>query len=114
MPGGPQSMSASEVKSLMKMGREDDTTLVNVSVAIWFTKEFAAIENDVQGYIDTMFEEGNACLKNSLVPMRLVHHGTYPFEGEEIRDASAMLDKFGGWPNMTHRDIMLKTADAAQ
>ena len=51
-----------------------------------------------------MFEEGNACLKNSLVPMRLVHHGTYPFEGEEIRDASAMLDKFGGWPNITHRD----------
>ena len=47
-------------------------------------------------YIDTMFEEGNACLKNSLVPMRLVHHGTYFFEGEEIRDASGMLDKFAG------------------
>ena len=38
------------MQSLMKMGREDDTTMVNVSVAIWFTKEFAAIENDVQGY----------------------------------------------------------------
>ena len=71
-------------------------------------------------YIDTMFEEGNACLKNSLVPMRLVHHGTYLFEGEEIRSASAMLDKFAGLtktpvmyngieaysvkPNITHRD----------
>ena len=43
-------MSASEVKSLMKMGREDDTTVVNVSVAIWFTKDFAAEEDDVQGY----------------------------------------------------------------
>ena len=43
-------MSTSEMQSLMKMGREDDTTMVNVSVAIWFTKEFAAIENDVQGY----------------------------------------------------------------
>ena len=33
----------------MKMGREDDTTMVNVSVAIWFTKEFAAQEDDIQG-----------------------------------------------------------------
>ena len=43
-------MSASEVERLMKMGREDDTTVVNVSVAIYFTKDFAAMEDDVQGY----------------------------------------------------------------
>ena len=42
-------MSASKVESLMKMGREDDTTVVNVSVAIWFTKEFAEVEDDIQG-----------------------------------------------------------------
>ena len=43
-------MSASEVERLMKMGREDDTTVVNVSVAIYFTKDFADMEDDVQGY----------------------------------------------------------------
>ena len=64
-----------------------------------------------------MFEEGNACLKNSLVPMRLVHHGTYAYPGEEFRSASSMLDKFAGMQmtdvgggryrvdfNRTHRD----------
>ena len=43
-----------------------------------------------------MFEEANACLKNSLVPMRLVHHGTYAYPGEEYRSASTMLGKFAG------------------
>ena len=43
-----------------------------------------------------MFEEANACLKNSLVPMRLVHHGTYAYPGEEYRDASTMLGEFAG------------------
>ena len=46
-------------------------------------------------YVDTCFEEANACLKNSLVPMRLVHHGTYPYHGEEFRNAGKMLDMFG-------------------
>ena len=70
-------------------------------------------------YIDTIFEEANACLKNSLVPMRLVHHGTYAYPGEEYRAASTMLDSFAGLqktpvmyngveyysvkPNRTHR-----------
>ena len=43
------SLSATEVDKLMKMGREDDTTVVNVSVAIWFTKDFADVEDDIQG-----------------------------------------------------------------
>ena len=47
-------------------------------------------------YIDTIFEEANACLKNSLVPMRLVHHGTYAYPGEEFRDAGKMLHAFSG------------------
>ena len=43
------SLRAGEIEDLMKRGREDDTTVVNVSVAIWFTKEFAEVEDDVQG-----------------------------------------------------------------
>ena len=72
-------------------------------------------------YIETMFEEGNACLRNSLVPMRLVHHGTYAYPGEEYRDAGTMLNHFSGvqripvmyngvemasvQQNRTHRDL---------
>ena len=43
------SFSESVIKRLMNKGIEDDTTVVNVSVAIWFTKEFAEVEDDIQG-----------------------------------------------------------------
>ena len=43
------SFSDSEIERLMNKGMEDDTTVVNVSVAIWFTKEFAEVEDDIQG-----------------------------------------------------------------
>ena len=43
------SLRAGEIEDLMKRGREDNTTVVDVSVAIWFTKEFAEVEDDVQG-----------------------------------------------------------------
>ncbi len=79
---------------LIQKGIEDTTTVVDVSVTIWFTKEFASIEDDVQGYIATCFEEANDALANSGVPMRLVHLGTSLFPGAEIHDSSDMLDAF--------------------
>ena len=34
--------------------------------------------------------------------MRLVHHGTYPYQGEEYRSAGTMLSAFAG---MTFTDV---------
>ena len=81
-------------KKLQKKGKEDSETMVNVSVSIWYTKEFAEMEQDVQGYIDTIFEEANAGLANSKVPMRLKHHGTYLYAGAELPTCDAMLRAF--------------------
>ena len=53
MSASLSSFSASEIERLMRKGIEDDTTVVNVSVAIWFTKEFAEVEDDIQGQVDT-------------------------------------------------------------
>ena len=81
-------------RKLVQKGKEDSDTMAEVSVRVWFTKEFAAMEDDVQGYINTCFEEANAALANSLVPMRLKHHGTKLYDKEEIFDGGAMLNAF--------------------
>ena len=98
------------IKDLLQKGKDDSHTLVKVSVSIWFTKEFAAIEEDVQGYINTCFEEANAALANSLIPMRLKHYGTRLYENEEIYDADKMLSAFA---NSGSKDVILNSADAS-
>ena len=47
---------------LIQQGKEDKDTIVEVSVSIWFTKEFAKKEEDVQGYINTCFEEAESLI----------------------------------------------------
>ena len=106
-------------QALFEKGKTDQTTMVEVSVNIWYTKKFADMEDDVQGYIDTCFEYANAAFSNSLVPMRLKHHGTYLYDGEEIYDGGASLDAFSNSANgracgdRTAVKETLKSADAA-
>ena len=111
----PSSRKERQKNPLVVKGIEDNVTMVEVSVRVWFTKEFAAIEDDVQGYIDTCFEEANGALANSLVPMRLKHFGTKLYEGEEIFDGGSMLKAFrsDAGKNPATKDAMLNTADAA-
>ena len=105
-------------QELFEKGKTDQTTMVEVSVSIWYTKKFAEMEDDIQGYIDTCFEYANAALTNSLVPMRLKHHGTYLYEGEEIYDGGNSLDAFSHVANRracadrTAVKETLKSADA--
>ena len=102
-------------EDLHKKGMEDDKTMVNVSLSIWYSKEFAEVEEDVQGYIDICFEEANAGLANSKVPMRLKHHGTYFYDGKELPKGAQMISAFGPYAGLTlaKRESILKTADAA-
>ena len=55
---------------LMELGRTDTETVVEVSVTVYFTQEFADYEPDVYGYVDTMVEEANLGYKNSDIPLR--------------------------------------------
>ena len=89
-----RSLSRTKAAELIKKGETDTSTVVEVSVAVWFTKEFAAKEDDVQGYINTCFEEANAAYVNSGIPMRLIHHGTKFYDGAEINDGGAMIAAF--------------------
>ena len=68
------------------------------------------MEEDVEGYINTCFEEANGALANSLVPMRLRHHGTRVYEDREKYDGGQMLAAF---TSMVPGDntAVLKSAD---
>ena len=100
-------------EDLLQKGKDDNDTMVEVSVSIWFTKEFAEIEEDVQGYINTCFEEANAALANSLVPMKLKHHGTRLYEEDEIYEADAMLTAFSNGGSKCDPKCRLNSADAS-
>ena len=101
---------------LLDEGKADNVTVVEVTVRIWVTKEFAAMEDDVQGYIDTCFEEANACLANSQIPMRLRHLGTILWAEDEVhREGYETMKKWIGDArlNSTTKNALLNTADAA-
>ena len=106
-PGNYSLMPSEREEDLLQRGKDDGDTMVEVSVSIWFTSEFAAIEEDIQGYVNTLFEEANGALVNSKVPMRLRHHGTRLYEGEELSTTSDMLDAFA------ETDDVLKSADTS-
>jgi hypothetical protein len=72
----------------------DETTLVNVSVAIWFTDDFAERENDIQGYVNTLFQQANAGMTNSRVPIKFIHHGTKRYTGPEFMNGGQMMGAF--------------------
>ena len=110
MPSDRGIMSTEKEDELIQKGKNDKETRVDVSVSIWYTKEFAAMEEDVQGYINTCFAEANGALTNSRVPMRLKHHGTWLYEGEEMKTGQKMLNAFA-WGRNT--DAVLKSADAS-
>ena len=106
-------LPSDRIKDLLQKGKDDSDTLVKVSVSIWFTKEFAAMEEDVQGYINTCFEEANAALVNSKVPMRLKHHGTRLYEKEEIYDFYANPHMLDAFTDSGSRDDILNSADTS-
>ena len=101
------------IEGLLQKGKDDSDTMVEVSISIWFTTEFAAMEEDVQGYINTCFEEANAALVNSKVPMRLKHHGTRLYEKEEIYDFYANPHMLDAFTDSGSRDDILNSADTS-
>jgi hypothetical protein len=70
------------------------TTVAKISVAIWYTDDFAKRETDIQGYINTCFQEANAGMTNSKIPITLIHHGTKRYTGAEILDGGQMIAAF--------------------
>lgn len=66
---------SNEHKLLIK-GIEDQETKVDVSVMIYYTKEFAATEPNIDGYLKNMFMSANMAMENSNIPVRLAHHCT--------------------------------------
>lgn len=71
-----ESRALSDEYRLLIRGIEDQKTVVQVSVMIYYTKEFAYVQPNVDGYIANLFRSANAAFKNSKIPLRLKHHCT--------------------------------------
>ena len=53
---------------------KDNTTIVTYSVMIYYTKAFADITPDIEGYTDILISETNQGYINSKVPLRVKRH----------------------------------------
>ena len=58
---------------LQRQGEEDTTTMVDISVMIWYTPQFRntfETEEDMNVFVDLIFAESNQGYVNSQIPVR--------------------------------------------
>ena len=75
----------------------DNTTVVTYSVQIYYTKEFAAVTPDIQGWMDAVIAETNQGYINSNVPLRVKKHCTEQADLPDGTDASILLDSLSSF-----------------
>ena len=49
----------------------DDGSIKTYSIMVYYTPEFAAVTEDIEGWVDLVLEEANQGYKNSKIPMRV-------------------------------------------
>ena len=63
-----------QTQDALELGREDNTSMVHVSVMIYYTRELKNIVTDPIMYIENLVQESNNVFENSEVPVRLQVH----------------------------------------
>merc|ERR1711981_7184 len=95
---------------LQNQGKEDETTIAEFSVMIYYTPEFAAETPDVQTYVDAVIAETNEGYMNSLIPIRIeVHCIELAEDLHDMQDGVDMIYAFEDWGGNNIR----RSADAA-
>merc|ERR1711981_47743 len=95
---------------LQNQGKEDETTIAEFSVMIYYTPEFAAETPDVQTYVDAVIAETNEGYINSKIPIRAkVHCIELAEDLHDMEDGVDMIYKFQDWGGSNIR----RSADAA-
>ncbi len=72
----------------------DTVTIVEFSVKIYYTREFATVTQDIVGYLDLMIAETNQGYINSQVPLRIFIHETEEATMREQDDSTSLLYAF--------------------
>ena len=66
------SLISNIISLLQKQGEEDTTTMVDISVMVWYTPQFRntfETEEDMNVFVDLIFAESNQGYKNSEIPV---------------------------------------------
>ena len=82
-----------QVQNFLKRGKEDLTTVVTVSVIVYYTQEFEAITPDVKGHVEHLIENINIIFLKSGILLKLSIHcilrtnlGEAPGSADRIRE----------------------------
>ena len=104
------------------MGREDNSTVVDVSIMMYFTGEFKNVVTDPTTYIEKLVQDSNVVFENSEVPVRLQVHCIQELNVGEDSNFEKRHNDFtfiltnrshnGDWTRDEQRHI-LKSADTA-
>jgi len=106
-----QAVSDRSISAYREQGINDDTTIVEISVKYYYTKEFAAATDDIELYFDQVIAETNQGYINSNIPVRVK---IFCIEATTLNDesqTSTLLNKFAAYKGSYAS--LLDTADAA-
>ena len=73
---------------------QDTTTMVEFSVMIYYTPQFAAITPDIPGFVDQVLAETNQGYMNSKVPMSIKLHCIEEATVNDVSSSSATVNNF--------------------
>ena len=89
----------------------DKVTVVTISVKIYYTKEFAAVTPDINGFVNQMLAETNQGYANSKIPLYIVKHCIELATIKERADPNAMIYTFAFMKSSVEE--LRESADAA-
>lgn len=85
------------------MGINDQTTIVEYSVMVYYTTQFSNDVTDVAGYINQLIALANVAYVNSGIPLRLKLHCYEEALGlvEDLSSSYNTFNSFAAWKSKT-------------
>ena len=77
-----------------KENTEDNVTMVNISVKVYYTREFASQTNNINEFVDKMLALTNQGFFNSKVPITVVKNCVEAADVNDIYDMNEQLEEF--------------------
>jgi hypothetical protein len=99
------------MEELVAQGRADDTTVVEVSVTVYYTADFKRQTDDVEAFVAQAIAQANAGYMNSNIPMRLKLHCLIPSSVADGLEASWSLPRFTRSMGRDNYNLLRRSAD---
>jgi hypothetical protein len=84
-----------QTRETLEMGRQDTTTVVTITVMIYYTPQFRSlVPSDTVGHIKNLVEVANRALANTIIPVRIKDHCIQELRNSESRNTTVRLQEF--------------------